>query len=91
MEMTKWFDTNYHYLVPELTPDTRFHLGASALFDEVAEAQIAGFNPKPVLIGPLTFLWLAKEKIAGFDRLDLLDSLLPVYAQILARLKTQGV
>ena len=91
MEMTKWFDTNYHYLVPELTPDTRFHLSSSALFDEVNEAQTAGFNPKPVLIGPLTFLWLAKEKTAGFDRLDLLDSLLPVYAQILTRLKTQGV
>ena len=91
MEMTKWFDTNYHYLVPELTPDTHFHLGASGLFDEVTEAQTAGFNPKPVLIGPLTFLWLAKEKVAGFDRLDLLDSLLPVYAQILTRLKAQGV
>jgi 5-methyltetrahydropteroyltriglutamate--homocysteine methyltransferase len=91
MEMTKWFDTNYHYLVPELIPETCFHLGATKLFDEVNEAQIAGFNPKPVLIGPLTFLWLAKEKTAGFDRLDLLASLLPVYAQILTRLKTQGV
>ncbi|MHB8915444.1 MAG: 5-methyltetrahydropteroyltriglutamate--homocysteine S-methyltransferase [Thiobacillus sp.] len=91
MEMTKWFDTNYHYLVPELTSDTSFHLGSSALFDEVTEAQTAGFNPKPVLIGPLTFLWLAKEKVAGFDRLDLLDSLLPVYSLILARLKAQGV
>jgi 5-methyltetrahydropteroyltriglutamate--homocysteine methyltransferase len=91
MEMTKWFDTNYHYLVPELTPDTRFHLGSSALFDEVCEAQTAGFNPKPVLIGPLTFLWLAKEKVAGFDRLDLLDSMLPIYSLILSRLKAQGV
>ncbi len=107
MEMTKWFDTNYHYLVPELTPDTHFHLGATKLFDEVIEAQTAGFNPKPVLIGPLTFLWLAKEKAGrdaahaspvsigeisnSFDRLDFLDSLLPVYAQILTRLKNQGV
>jgi len=91
MEMTKWFDTNYHYLVPELKPDTPFSLGAEWLFDEVAEAQTAGFNPKPVLIGPLTFLHLAKEKTAGFNRLDLLDRLLPVYAKILARLKAQGV
>ena len=91
MEMTKWFDTNYHYLVPELKPDTAFSLAADWLFDEVAEAQTAGFKVKPVLIGPLTFLHLAKEKTAGFDRLDLLDRLLPVYAQILARLKAQGV
>jgi 5-methyltetrahydropteroyltriglutamate--homocysteine methyltransferase len=111
MEMTKWFDTNYHYLVPELKPDTPFSLGAEWLFDEVAEAQTAGFNPKPVLIGPLTFLHLAKEKAGrdsahafphpgplpggeggkAFDRLDLLDRLLPVYGRILARLKAQGV
>lgn len=91
MEMTKWFDTNYHYLVPELKPDTSFSLGVEWLFDEVAEAQTAGFNPKPVLIGPLTFLHLAKEKGAGFNRLDLLDRLLPVYGRILARLKVQGV
>ena len=91
MEMTKWFDTNYHYLVPEFKPDTRFALDGGWLFDEVAEAQTAGFNAKPVLIGPLSFLWLGKEKTAGFDRLDLLDRLLPVYAQILARLQAQGV
>ncbi|MFN3749951.1 MAG: 5-methyltetrahydropteroyltriglutamate--homocysteine S-methyltransferase [Thiobacillus sp.] len=91
MEMTKWFDTNYHYLVPELKPDTQFSPGTAWLFDEVAEAQTAGFNPKPVLIGPLTFLYLAKEKTAGFSRLDLLDRLLPVYGAILARLKAQGV
>jgi len=91
MEMTKWFDTNYHYLVPELKPDTQFSPGAEWLFDEVAEAQTAGFNAKPVLIGPLTFLYLAKEKLAGFNRLDLLDRLLPVYGKILARLKAQGV
>lgn len=91
MEMTKWFDTNYHYLVPELRPDTAFALDDGWLFDEVAEAQTAGFAPKPVLIGPLTFLYQGKEKVAGFDRLDLLDRLLPVYGQILARLKAMGV
>ncbi|MDP2031482.1 MAG: 5-methyltetrahydropteroyltriglutamate--homocysteine S-methyltransferase [Thiobacillus sp.] len=91
MEMTKWFDTNYHYLVPELKPDTPFALGVEWLFDEVAEAQTAGFKPKPVLIGPLTFLYLAKEKSAGFNRLDLLGRLLPVYARILGRLQAMGV
>lgn len=91
MEMTKWFDTNYHYLVPELKRDMQFSLGAEWLFDEVAEAQTAGFNAKPVLIGPLTFLHLAKEKSIGFNRLDLLDRLLPVYGKVLARLKAQGV
>ena len=91
MEMTKWFDTNYHYLVPEFKPDTQFSLDKNWLFDEVGEAQVAGFNAKPVLIGPLSFLWLGKEKTADFNRLDLLDRLLPVYAQILLRLKAQGV
>ena len=65
MEMTKWFDTNYHYLVPEFKPDTHFALDPGWLFDEVTEAQTAGFAAKPVLIGPLTFLWLGKEKAAG--------------------------
>lgn len=91
MEMTKWFDTNYHYLVPEFRADTRFSLDTSWLFDEVVAAQTAGFAAKPVLIGPLSFLWLGKEKTAGFNRLDLLDRLLPVYAQILGWMKTQGV
>jgi 5-methyltetrahydropteroyltriglutamate--homocysteine methyltransferase len=91
MEMTKWFDTNYHYLVPELWPDTAFGVGADWLLREVEEAKAAGFRPKPVLIGPLTFLWLSKEKTAGFNRLDVLESLLPVYDQILSRLKALGV
>ncbi len=91
LEMTKWFDTNYHYLVPELLADTQFSLGSDWLFDEVAEAQVAGYKAKPVLIGPLTFLWLAKEKDAQLNRLDLLEKLLPVYTEVLARLKKQGV
>lgn len=91
MEMTKWFDTNYHFLVPELMPDTQFAQGTEWLFEEVAEAQAAGFNAKPVLIGPLSFLYLAKEKAAGFNRLALLERLLPVYGWVLARLKAQGV
>jgi 5-methyltetrahydropteroyltriglutamate--homocysteine methyltransferase len=95
LEMTKWFDTNYHYLVPEFTPETAFTLACERLFDEVAEAQALGHDVKAVLLGPLTFLWLGKEKFADrdtpFSRLALLDRLLPVYSQVLDRLKTQGV
>ncbi len=91
LEMTKWFDTNYHYLVPELGPGTEFSLASERLFDEVAQAREAGHAVKAVLLGPLSFLWLGKEKTPGFDRFSLLDKLLPVYEQILARLKAQGV
>ncbi|MEY6433439.1 5-methyltetrahydropteroyltriglutamate--homocysteine S-methyltransferase [Thioalkalicoccus limnaeus] len=90
-EMTKWFDTNYHYIVPELQPDQRFRLASDKLFAEVAEAQAQGFSPRPVLIGPLTYLWLAKTKGGDFDRLKLLDPLVGVYQEILARLNEQGV
>jgi 5-methyltetrahydropteroyltriglutamate--homocysteine methyltransferase len=91
LEMTKWFDTNYHYLVPEFTPETAFTLACERLFGEVAEAQALGHAVKAALIGPLTFLWLGKTKADGFDRLSLLDKLLPIYGQILDRLKAQGV
>ncbi|MBW7902494.1 MAG: 5-methyltetrahydropteroyltriglutamate--homocysteine S-methyltransferase [Rhodocyclaceae bacterium] len=91
LEMTKWFDTNYHYLVPEFTPETTFSLADERLFAEVDEALALGHPVKAVLLGPLSFLWLGKEKSAGFARLDLLDRLLPVYGAILARLKAQGV
>ncbi|HUX64639.1 5-methyltetrahydropteroyltriglutamate--homocysteine S-methyltransferase [Sulfuricella sp.] len=91
LEMTKWFDTNYHYLVPEFTSDTGFHLASERLFDEVAEARALGYPVKAVLVGPLTFLWLGKEKTTQFDRLGLLEKLLPVYCEILVRLKASGV
>ncbi|MDO8041649.1 5-methyltetrahydropteroyltriglutamate--homocysteine S-methyltransferase [Janthinobacterium sp. SUN137] len=91
LEMTKWFDTNYHYLVPELSPQTRFSLACERLLAEVAEAQALGHPVKAALIGPLTFLWLGKEKTPGFDRLALLEQLLPVYGALLDRLKQQGV
>ena len=99
LEMTKWFDTNYHYLVPEFTPETAFSLACEPLFDEVAEAQALGHAVKAVLLGPLSFLWLGKEKGGAaveaadnkFNRLDLLDKLLPVYGAVLDRLKAQGV
>lgn len=87
LEMTKWFDTNYHYLVPEFTAETAFSLSCERLFKEVAEAKALGHSVKAVLLGPLTFLWLGKEKTAGFDRLTLLDKLLAVYGEVLHRLK----
>ncbi|MHB1528919.1 MAG: 5-methyltetrahydropteroyltriglutamate--homocysteine S-methyltransferase [Acidiferrobacteraceae bacterium] len=90
-EMTKWFDTNYHYMVPEFQPGQVFRLSSSRLFDEVKEAQALGHKVKPVLIGPLTYLWLGKVKGGTFDRLNLLEGLIPVYREILTRLKQQGV
>lgn len=90
-ELTKWFDTNYHYLVPEFTAGQTFALSWEQLFDEVDEAHALGLRVKPVIIGPLTYLWLGKAKGCDFDKLDLLERLLPVYGEILNRLKTQGV
>ena len=90
-EMTKWFDTNYHYLVPEFQADQQFQLGWEQLFEEVEEAMTLGHAVKPVVIGPLTYLWLGKAKGAGFDKLDLLERLLPLYGQIFQRLASQGV
>lgn len=89
-EMTKWFDTNYHYLVPEVDSNQQFSLSSSKLFDETRELQALGYQPKPVLLGPLTWLWLAKTT-GDFNKLDLLDRLLPVYGNILQRLAYQGV
>ncbi len=91
MEMTKWFDTNYHYIVPEFNADTIFRIASSQLFNEVAEAKALGISPKVVLIGPLTYLYLGKEIEPVFNRLDLLPRLLPVYREILARLASLGV
>jgi len=90
-ELTKWFDSNYHYLVPELSAEQSFSLSWSQLFEEVEEAKALGHVVKPVLIGPLTYLWLAKVRGPAFDKLSLLERLLPVYAQILERLAAQGV
>ena len=85
-EMTKWFDTNYHYIVPELTKGQPFQLANTAVIDETAEALAQGFKVKPVLIGPLTWLWLSKVKGEEFDRLELLDGVVEVYGQVLTRL-----
>jgi 5-methyltetrahydropteroyltriglutamate--homocysteine methyltransferase len=88
-EMTKWFDTNYHYIVPEVTAETRFSLNAQRLLEQLSEAQKAGVNAKPVIIGPVTYLWLSKEK-DNSSRLDLLEKLLPVYAELLEKLADAG-
>ena len=90
MEMTKWFDTNYHYIVPELGPDTTFRLASTKPFDELAEAQAAGLPAKVVLVGPLTFLLLGKAHDEAFDRLSLLDRLIPVYVEVVRKLAAQG-
>ncbi len=90
-EMTKWFDTNYHYLVPEFDAQQQFELSWTQLFEEVDEALALGHAVKPVVIGPLSYLWLGKAKGAEFDKLDLLERLLPVYGQVLERLAAQGV
>ncbi|MFD1260352.1 5-methyltetrahydropteroyltriglutamate--homocysteine S-methyltransferase [Entomomonas asaccharolytica] len=90
-EMTKWFDTNYHYLVPEFTKNQQFKLSWNQLFDEVAEAKALGHTIKPVIIGPLTYLWLGKEQEPSFNKLDLLERLLPVYGEVFEKLAEQGV
>ncbi len=91
LEMTKWFDTNYHYLVPEYHQDTRFSLHSNRLLAEVAEAKAQGHNVKVVLVGPVSLLWLGKEKDANFDRLSLLPQLLEQYRLLLPRLADAGV
>ncbi len=91
MEMTKWFDTNYHYIVPEFKANQPFELNPVKLLTELAEAREAGIHAKPVIIGPVTYLLIGKEKEEGFSRIDLLDGLLPVYEQLLKLLAEQGV
>ena len=90
-ELTKWFDTNYHYLVPEFSLDQRFELSWDELFEETDEALALGHKVKPVIIGPLTYLWLGKAKGNAFNKLDLLENLLPVYGEILSQLAEKGV
>ena len=90
MEMTKWFDTNYHYIVPEFTKDQQFKLTYNKAASEFAEALALGFKTKPVLVGPVTYLLLGKEKETGFNRIELIDRLLPVYIEILKELESKG-
>lgn len=92
-EMTKWFDTNYHYIVPEVTADTEFSLNPDHLLAQVREAQQVNgqsHSVKPVVLGPVTYLWLSKAKDDS-DRLALLERLLPIYTELLAILAEEGV
>ena len=92
-EMTKWFDSNYHYLVPEIGPETVFRLASDRLVREVAEARVSGYRTRPVIVGPVTFLLLSKASEnapTGYRPLDRLDDLLPVYAELLAALTAVG-
>ncbi|MGW9640202.1 5-methyltetrahydropteroyltriglutamate--homocysteine S-methyltransferase [Streptomyces albidoflavus] len=93
LEMTKWFDTNYHYLVPELGPDTVFTADSGKQVAELAEALALGHTARPVLVGPVTYLLLAKPApgvAEEFEPLTLLDRLLPVYAEVLGDLRAAG-
>ena len=92
MEMTKWFNTNYHYIVPEFMIDQNFSLHyLTKVFDEFQEAKdILRKTPKLVLIGPVSYLLLGKEKQEGFHRIDLIDRLLPVYIELLKELQKKG-
>jgi 5-methyltetrahydropteroyltriglutamate--homocysteine methyltransferase len=90
MEMTKWFDTNYHYIVPEFTAKQTFSLGSLKPIGEFLEAKAAGVHTRPVLLGPVSFLLLGKAKETGFDPLRLLDRILPVYETVLRHLAQAG-
>lgn len=90
IEMTKWFDTNYHYLVPEFTKNTEFKANPAHYVQQIREAKALGLHFKPTLVGPLTFLWLGKEKGEAFNRFELLAKLVPVYVEILNALVAEG-
>lgn len=90
MEMTKWFDTNYHYIVPEFTASQQFTLFSNKVLHEFTEAKQQGIPAKPVLLGPVSYLLLGKEKESGFHRLELIKKLLPVYLEILGKLEEAG-
>ena len=91
MEMTKWFDTNYHYIVPEFYKNQKFWLSNFKLIDEFQEAKKLGIITKPVILGPVSFLLLGKEKEEGFDRIDLLGNLLDAYFEMISLLVDNGV
>lgn len=90
-EMTKWFNTNYHYIVPEFTAGQKFHLASDKLFNEIDAALKLGYRVKPVILGPLTYLWLGKTKGFEFDKLDLVEKIIPIYNQILDQLKQRNI
>lgn len=90
-EMTKWFNTNYHYIVPEFQQGQSFTFAWKELLEEVDEALALGHKVKPVLLGPVTYLWLGKVKGPEFDRLTLLKDILTIYQQVISALKEKGI
>lgn len=90
MEMTKWFDTNYHYIVPEFSKNQKFQLSSNKIIDQYEEAKALGIETRPVIIGPMSFLLLGKM-VDGGNRWELIDSLLEVYGEIFNKLKEAGV
>ncbi|MCX7985639.1 MAG: 5-methyltetrahydropteroyltriglutamate--homocysteine S-methyltransferase [Bacteroidales bacterium] len=90
MEMTKWFNTNYHYIVPEFYTETCYQLLSEKVFEEFAEAQKEGFNPKPVLLGPVSYVLLGKIKDNRLSIFSILEGILPIYQQALLRLEQMG-
>ncbi len=91
MEMTKWFDTNYHYIVPEFYENQEFQLFSTKVIDEFYEAKELGILTKPVLIGPVSYILLGKEKEGNFDKIELIKKLIPVYVEVIKRLEPLGV
>lgn len=89
-EMTKWFDTNYHYMVPEFHKDQSFQLASRKPIEEYQEARDLGYQTRPVLVGPVTFLKLGKSTDPAFDPISLLDRLIPVYVEVLRELNKRG-
>ncbi len=90
MEMTKWYDTNYHYIVPEFEKGMVPKLSSQKIFDEYDEAKKQGINTRPVIVGPATYTFLGKPQYDGFDHVEFVKSLLPVYNEILAGLAKRG-
>ena len=91
MEMTKWFDTNYHYIVPEFTKDQNFSLNGDKIFSEYKQAKKIGIETRPVLLGPVTFIALGKEKESGFSKYAHIEKITPIYEQIITKLSELGV
>jgi len=94
LEMTKWFDTNYHYIVPELAREQRFHLDPTRLLSQISEARALGVEPRPVVLGPVSFLLLSKmapNGAPGVTPLSLLEAILPVYEELLRVLAIENV
>ncbi|CAL4317975.1 5-methyltetrahydropteroyltriglutamate--homocysteine S-methyltransferase [Buchnera aphidicola] len=90
-EMTKWFNTNYHYIVPEFSRDLDLKFSWKQILEEVDEALLLGYKVKPILLGPITYLWLGKIKGKTFDCMELLDNIIPIYQQVLKELSIRGI